>query len=175
MNKIVIIGSGGAGKSTLACRLGGVLGIEVIHLDRLYWQPGWIATPQEEWVDTVRELVSRDRWIIDGNYGASMETRLSASDTIIFLDFSRSACFRQIIKRWLRHRGSTRPDMTPGCCEKIDFEFARWIWQFPKRNRPFILGMIEKHSDGREVIMLRNQREVSDFLDRLRSVSALPA
>jgi len=83
MQRIVIIGCGGSGKSTLASRLAGLLGLPVQHLDQLYWRPGWVATPDPQWRSTVAELCGRPAWIIDGNYGGTMDVRLAAADTIV--------------------------------------------------------------------------------------------
>jgi adenylate kinase family enzyme len=94
MRRIMVIGSGGAGKSIFSRRLGDVLGIEVIHLDRLHWKPGWAETPKGEWAELVGQLVRGDEWIIDGNYGGTLEVRLGACDTVIFLDLPRRATRR---------------------------------------------------------------------------------
>src|SRR6266404_5200610 len=122
MKKILIIGSGGAGKSTFAARLGKVLELDVIHLDKLYWKPGWVETPKEEWKEIVEEIVKRDSWIIDGNYGGTREIRLRACDTVILLDTPRYICIYRILKRALLYRNRTRPDMGTSCREKLDLE-----------------------------------------------------
>ena len=85
MRKIIIIGSGGSGKSTLARKLGEMTRIPVFHLDALYWKPGWVPTPREEWNARVKALVNQDQWIIDGNYGGTLNIRMTEADTIIFL------------------------------------------------------------------------------------------
>ena len=99
MKKVVIIGSDGAGKSTLARRLGAATGIEVFHLDKLYWKPNWTKTPKDEWLKTVENLLCKDEWIMDGNFGGTMEIRLAACDTAIFLDFPRTVCTYCSFKR----------------------------------------------------------------------------
>jgi len=96
MTKIAVIGSPGAGKSTLARQLGQVLGSEVFHLDAFYWKPGWVETPKEEWVEIQKKLVTKDSWIIDGNYGSTIEIRLQAAEVIIFLDLPRSVCLWRV-------------------------------------------------------------------------------
>ena len=114
MKKVLVIGSGGAGKSTFATRLGELLGIEVIHLDQFYWRPGWVETPKSEWLETVERLVRKDSWIIDGNYSGSLEIRLAACDTVIFLDIARSVCVWRLLKRVVRYRKKNRQDMAEG-------------------------------------------------------------
>src|SRR4028119_1383871 len=114
MKKVLVIGSGGAGKSTFARRLGEILRREVIHLDALYWHAGWIETPKPEWAERVAELVKRDEWIMDGNYSGTFDIRIKACDTLIFLDMPRLVCLRRVVKRWLDYRHRTRPDMAAG-------------------------------------------------------------
>jgi adenylate kinase family enzyme len=168
MKRIVVIGSGGAGKSTLARQIGEVLGIEVFHLDALHWKPGWAETPKDEWKVVVEDLVKGDSWIIDGNYGGTIEIRLDAADTVVFMDFPRGICLWQAVKRVLQYRGKTRPDMGPECPERIEWEFAKWIWRFPTDSRPTILKRIEEHCAGKRVITLRSRRDVKAFLNDLQ-------
>ena len=99
MKKIIIIGSGGAGKSTFARRLGEILNIEVLHLDKLYWQPNWTEPSKIEWQKTVEEMLIQDAWIMDGNFGGTMEMRIEASDTVILLDLPRTVCLYRVLKR----------------------------------------------------------------------------
>ncbi|HEX9059788.1 MAG TPA: DNA topology modulation protein [Clostridia bacterium] len=168
MKKIMIIGSGGAGKSTLARELGKILKIEVFHLDSIHWNPGWVETPFSEWKMIIDTLVKKEEWIIDGNYGDStMKTRLQAADTIIFMDLPRVVCLFRIIKRRIQNIGKVRPDMGKGCPEKIDWSFIKWIWTYPESKRPEILNKIKKYSEGKKVILLHNSKEVNQFIKRL--------
>ncbi|HEY0459516.1 MAG TPA: DNA topology modulation protein [Pyrinomonadaceae bacterium] len=169
MKRILIIGSGGAGKSTLALRLGETIGIEVVHLDRIHWKPGWTESPKDKFRDDVEEILKKERWIMDGNYGGTMEMRLKACDTVIFLDFPRPVCLYRVIKRRLTYRGTHRPDMTEGCHEKIDFEFLHWIWTFPTRAKSEIEERLKKIGSDKTIIRLRSPREVKDFLASVKS------
>ena len=164
-NKIMIIGSAGSGKSTLARQLGIRTGLPVIHLDKEFWQSGWIMTPREEWIEKQNRLLTGDEWIVDGNYGGTMDVRLERADSVIFLDFNRMICLYGILKRWLLHIGKTRPDMPEGCPEKIDMEFIKWVWDFPKRSRPHIVERLEQHKEE-AVIIMKNRKEVRRFLEQ---------
>src|SRR5699024_1821495 len=104
MKKIILIGSGGAGKSTLARQLGAALQIEVIHLDALFWKPNWTPVQREKQVEIQKELVNKEEWIIDGNYGGTIDIRLQAADTIIFLDIPRTICVYRAFKRMIQYR-----------------------------------------------------------------------
>jgi adenylate kinase family enzyme len=86
---VLVIGPGGAGKSTVAKRLGRILSLEVIHLDKFYWKPGWIEAPKEEWDVPIERLLAGESWIMDGNYSRTLERRLKSADTVVFLDFAR--------------------------------------------------------------------------------------
>jgi adenylate kinase family enzyme len=114
MKKVLIIGPGGAGKSTIARRLGELLKIEVFHPDRHYWQPGWVEPPKTSGKQESSSYLV-ESWIIDGNYSGTLPTRLQACDTVIFLDLSRVLCVWRIIRRRLTYRKVNRPDMAEGC------------------------------------------------------------
>jgi len=167
MKKIAIIGSGGSGKSTLARRLGEFLKIEVFHLDALFWKPGWVGTSKDEQKLVQSELVEHESWIFDGNYGGTMEIRLNNADTIIFLDMPRTICAYRVIKRRLQYRNKTRPDMGEGCEEKLDLEFLKWVWEYPKTKKPVIMKKLESLSIEKEIIILTNPSEVEQFLNRI--------
>ena len=168
MKKIAIIGSSGAGKSHLARAIGEILNLEVIHLDKEFWQPGWNEMPKDEWGSRVEWLVARDAWIIDGNFGGTMEIRIAAADMIIFLDLPRSLCVWRTLKRVATYRQGTRPDMAEGCHEKLDLKFLKWIWDFPSQTRPRILERLNRAEKEKTIVRLRNQIEVSKFLEDLK-------
>ena len=164
MKRILVIGSGGAGKSTVARRLGQLLDLEVNHLDKFYWKPGWVESPRDEWQQTVTELVNRDSWIIDGNYSGTLELRMQRSDTIVFLDMPRLLCLWRIVKRNLRYRHGGRPDITEGCLERLNFEFVRWVWNYSRRSRPKVVKLIREYAKEKRVIWLRSNADVERFL-----------
>lgn len=164
MKRILIIGSGGAGKSTLAKRLGKKTGIEVVHLDALFWNPGWVRTEKEEWLEIVRQAIEKDSWIIDGNFGGTLEMRARAADTIIFLDMPRLFCIYRIFKRWIIYRNTNRPDMAPGCNEKVDWEFFMWVWDYPNRSKPEKERVLNRYGREKTIIRLRSNREIEEFI-----------
>jgi adenylate kinase family enzyme len=164
MRKVLVIGSGGAGKSTFAKRLGQLLDIEVVHLDSLYWKSGWVETPKAVWAERVAELVRRDAWIMDGNYSGTLDIRFKACDTLIFLDMPRFVCYWRVLKRLVVYRGRTRPDMAAGCNEKIDWEFILWLWNYPKKQRPKALELMREHAASKRMIRLRSPAEAEQFL-----------
>ena len=169
MRKVMVIGSAGAGKSTFSTSLGEILDLPVYHLDSIFWQPGWVKTEREDWARTQEALVSGDAWILDGNYGSTLEIRVRACDTVIFLAYSRWLCLARVIKRWLRWRGRTRPDLNSGCVEYMpDWEFLTWIWGYPKTSAPRVLGLLEKYREGRQVFVIESPRELERFVRRVK-------
>jgi len=164
MQRVVILGSGGSGKSTLARRLGEATGLPVIHLDAHYWRPGWVETPAGEWEGRVRDLAAGERWIIDGNYSHTLDVRLSAADTIVFLDLPRARCLWRVLSRVVRYAGRTRPDMAAGCPERLEWPFLLWVWNYPVRSRPRVLDAIDRHRGRCAVHVLRSPARVRQFL-----------
>jgi adenylate kinase family enzyme len=169
MKKFLIIGSGGAGKSTLSRQFGNILNLEVIHLDSLYWHPGWVETPKPEWRQIVQELIERESWIMDGNYGGTMDIRLLAADTIIFFDFPGFLCLWRVIKRGWQYAGKTRPDMGLDCPERLDWEFLKWVWTYPRDRRPAILEKLNQLATDKKVIILRSPSQVKQLLQNISS------
>lgn len=166
MKKVIVIGSGGAGKSTFSRRLGEKLGIPVVHLDKLFWHPNWTRTPEGEWVEIVRREVARDEWIMDGNFGVTREMRLQACDTVIFLDMPRWLCLYRVLKRTILYHKDTRPDMAEGCDERFDTEFIRWVWNYPNAGRKRVTMELERFPN-KNVIVLRSTGEIESFLQNL--------
>jgi adenylate kinase family enzyme len=167
VKRVAVIGAGGAGKSMFARELGERTALPVIHLDRLFWKPGWVPMPEEEWRVVHGELLQADHWIIDGNYGGEMEPRLAAADTVVFLDLPRLVCVWGALQRHWRHRGGGRPDMVPGQRERIDLKFLWWIFRYPDTRRPGVLARLAKLPSTTQVIRIRSRRAAREVLDRL--------
>ena len=165
MKRVMIVGPSGAGKSTLARKLGEALALPVVHLDKLYWQPGWVEPPPEAFRAVALEAAHGDSWVIDGNYfnpGAGQE-RLAACDTIVFMDFPRRVCLWQVFRRIVGTYGRVRSDMGEGCPEQFDWEFIKWVWGIPRR-RPSLVALVEAQRAKKRVIVLRRRRQVERFL-----------
>ncbi len=171
MKRILIIGSPGAGKSTLAVQLGKLIHLPVIHLDKEFWQPGWVEMPKDKWRGRVGELASGDEWIIDGTYDSSLEIRLLRADTVIFLDFPRYICFWRILKRITFSWGQVRFDMAQGCPEKLDIPFIKWVWNFRRNNYPRMFEKIQKYFLNGNLIILRSKNDIDRFTQDQRYIS----
>lgn len=164
MNRIAVVGSGGAGKSTFAREVGRRTGLPVVHLDRCYWKPGWVETPREEWAALQAELFNDgdDRWVADGNYGGTFDVRFARADTVIVLALPRLTCLAGALRRSLANRG--RAVQAAGCPERVDFRFLRWIWRYENDSRPRLDAALDRHRSHLELIELRSRREVRAFL-----------
>lgn len=172
MSRVLVIGCGGAGKSTFAARLARRTGLPLIHLDAHFWKPGWVQSEREEWTRRVGRLLSADRWIMDGNYGSTLDLRLAACDTVFFLDLPRLHCLWRVIQRRIRYRHRTRPDMAPGCPEQVDAEFLLWIWNYSARQRPAILTRLADLRPDQRAIVLRSPKAVSRYIRRWSAQAA---
>lgn len=164
MKKILVIGSGGAGKSTFAKRLGEILKINVIHMDQQYWLPGWVEPPKPAWAARVDALCNRAAWIMDGNYSGTLERRLVACDAVVFLDLPPLICLWRVFKRLVKYHNTTRPDMGEGCRERFSFQFLLWVWSYRRRTRPKIVQLLKQHEGKIQIIWLRSSEEVEKYL-----------
>jgi adenylate kinase family enzyme len=166
MERIAVIGCGGSGKTTLSRRLGELLELPVIHIDDQYWREvdgARIESTPEQWRQRHRELVARDRWVIDGMKLGVLEERLAAASAVIFLDLPAVACLSGIARRWLRFRGRDRPEL--GVYVNVSWEFVRWVRSFRRRHRPRVLALLGAY-DG-HVVVLRRRRDVCRLLDQI--------
>lgn len=166
MERILIIGCSCSGKSRLARALGQKLGLPVVHLDQLWWERGWKNVTREEFDSRLAMALNMDRWIIDGNFSRTMPQRLQRCDTVIYLDFDRWECLLGLAQRLITSRGKVRPDMGPGCPERFDWEFVKWIWNFNRDNRSRNYTWLAQAKHARAVV-LKNRKAVESFLEQL--------
>jgi len=143
-------------------------GLPLIPLDRYYWKPGWVESEKDEWKSTVEKLVAGDEWIIDGNYGGTMEMRLNRADTVIWLDMPRFLCTYRVLKRTFLFRKRGRPDMPDGCDERFDWDFMKYVWNFPRDKNPLLEKRLERLGNQIEAHKFRQNSSVTGFLNRIR-------
>lgn len=168
MKKVAVIGSPGAGKSTFCKRLASATGLPLYHLDALYWKPGWVETPVAEWEAVQREVISGESWIIDGNYGRTLDIRLREADTVIWLQMPRWLCVWRACKRRLTNRDRVRSDMGEGCVERFGkdfFAFLLYIWRFPEQGARQIEARLQQCGPG-NLHILRGESDIEAFLSK---------
>lgn len=175
MMKIAVIGYSGSGKSILARRLGRHRNAKVLHLDTIHHLPGWKERELKSEKKIVADFLdSHSSWVIDGNYTKlSFERRMREADRIILLEFNRISSLFRILKRYRVYRGRRRPDMAPGCGEKIDGAFLWWILYAgrTKEKRAEFQAVKKMYPD--KTVVLRNQRQIDRFTERMKKDSAL--
>lgn len=163
--RILIVGCGGAGKSTLARQLGQKTGLPVVHLDRLWWLPGWVERDRAEFDALLAAEMNRPGWIIDGNYSRTFAWRLQRADLCLYLDFDVQTCLQGTRDRWQEYKGRTRPDMTDGCPERMDEEFEGWIRAFNTNTRPAMLYTMQQSGVPYKIFTTRAALQA--WLDKL--------
>ena len=164
----MVIGCCGAGKSTFSRKLHAITNIDIFHLDQYYWKPNWTETASEEWKKIVSDLAAKTNWIIDGNYGGTMDIGFKRADTIIYLDYPTSKCLWRVTKRIWKYHGQQRPDMPPGCNERFDLEFYHYVATFNIRKRKKTLKKLEALKSTKKVVVFNNDKQAEVFLNELQ-------
>ncbi len=174
MRKIVIIGPAGAGKSTLARELSKILDIEVFHLDRYFWQPGWKELPKKARIEKLQELVQKDKWIIEGSYFSTSDVRLQSCDTVIFLDMPLLLCLQRVLARRFNKQQQQRLDLPVGCKERLSPRYMVKLLLFPFIGRKTLVNKLDKVKRGKCKV-LRSRDEVAAFLNAQREFASVPS
>ncbi|MBX9797186.1 topology modulation protein [Sphingomonas sp.] len=163
--RVIVIGSSGAGKSTFARRLGAATGLPVTHIDQLFWQAGWVQRDKADYLARLQAVVAQDRWIIEGVNPSSLDLRLPRADLLIWLECHRLRCLWRVGRRVAKSYGRVRPDMAPGCPEQLpDLEFLRYIWTFGTAIAPRIEAAIDRHDMRARTVRLRGDRAAARWL-----------
>ncbi|GAB3206147.1 topology modulation protein [Marinactinospora thermotolerans] len=163
--RIVIIGCGGSGKTTLANRLAVGFGIPVTHLDAVYYDDEWNPLPQEEFAAVQEELVADPEWVIDGNYASTLPIRLRRATTVVFLDLPPLPCLWGIAQRRWRHGGGQ--DGRTGVYNRITWDFIRYVWNYRTTMRPRVRALIAEHAPHVEVHVATSRRAADRLARRI--------
>ena len=164
--RICILGNSGAGKSTLAAALGDVSGLPVVHLDRIFWNPGWIEAPEAEVRAAMTAAAENDAWIIDGNFKKTLPQRLEKADLVIYIDYNPIFCLWRVLWRMLRRK--IRPDMADGCTERFNPEFYGYVLRFNRQTRPQLLEMIARSAGNFDLAIIRRRKDLAELMRNLQ-------
>lgn len=159
MKRVLVIGPSGAGKSTFARALRDRTGLPLYYLDMLWHKPDKTTITREEFDAKLAEWLREERWIMDGDFCRTLETRLQACDTVFFLDYPLEVCLQGVESR----RGKAREDM-PWVEEEPDLEFLQWIRDFDSERRPKYLALLEQYGEGLEVHIFHSRAEADAYL-----------
>jgi adenylate kinase family enzyme len=161
----MIIGASGTGKSTLARKIGDRLDLPVVHLDRLFWNPGWKECPEPEFRARVASAAGAPAWVIDGNYSRTYDLRLPHAQALIWLDLARHVYFPRAIWRSILYLGRTRLDVGDNCPDRFDPSFIfDWVWNYPTRDRARTHAFVEGQRTEKQVIVLTTPAMVRKFV-----------
>ena len=158
MKKIIVIGCPGSGKSTFSKKLSEKTAIPIYHLDMMYWNEDKTTVNKNIFLERLGSVLQKDEWIIDGNYISTMEQRMLACDTVMFLDYPLEICLDGVKSR----QGKARSDM-PWIETEEDLEFIEFIKNFAKEQRPIIINLLEKYSD-KHIIIFNSRAEASEYI-----------
>ena len=166
MQRILVMGSSGSGKSTFALRLSAITGIPLVSLDALFWKPGWMPSDASEFEQRVTEAAHQPRWIMDGNFISSGagNLRRDLAAAIVWFDLPRRTCMTGILTRIATSYGRVRPEMAPGCPEKIDPEFFRYVWTYRRLQRPKLLRYFEGLRPEQALICFTDRAQADQYL-----------
>jgi adenylate kinase family enzyme len=170
MQRVLIVGPCGAGKSTLARALGTRLGLPVHHIDQLHWHPGWVEGTKDELRAKVAHIAAGPRWLIDGTYGGTLAERLPRADTIIYLDYPVRLCVARLFRRIWTWRGRSRPDMTENCPERFDLAFFWYVLRWNAGPGPRLEAGLQGHAD--KVVRLRSPAALDQWMAALPGAQA---
>ncbi len=162
MEKVIIIGCPGSGKSTFGRKLKSITGLPLYHLDMLFWNEDKTTVPREVFIGRVQAVMQKPAWIIDGNYGSSMEMRIKESDTVFFLDYPTEVCVEGIEAR----KGKPRSDMPWMNDDGTDKDFIEFVKKYNTESRPGVLELLKKYSD-KNIIVFKNRAEADKYLSLL--------
>lgn len=161
-NRISIIGGAGTGKTTLSNLLSEKYNIPVTHLDGIHHLKNWQVRDKAERDKIILDIVEKEKWIIDGTYKDTIKQRLEKSDLIIWLDYSTFAQIKGILKRFFKNPGKEKPEI-PGCNERLNWEFFKYVLKYRKKKRHHVVSAIEC-VDPSKVLVFTKQKDLNKWL-----------
>lgn len=166
MQRVLIVGTSGVGKTTLSMHLARITGLPVTHLDLLAWTAGWVRRPQDVFERELDDVLAQERWLVDGNYIKSLPERAGRADTLILIDLPLWQCLIRVFRRWWRNRGKQRHDLPDGCLEPLPWTFLKWVLSAPPSHQSIWLEVAAKNPELR-FVHLTSARQVDEYVQGL--------
>ncbi|MBQ4572668.1 MAG: adenylate kinase [Clostridia bacterium] len=163
MEKVIVIGCPGSGKTTFAEKLNKCTGLPLYYLDAIWHKPDKTHIPREEFDKRIFEIFNEDMWIIDGNYKRTIETRLKECDTVFLFDLTTDVCIQGATERI----GKGRYEL-PWLETELDPEFKQFIEEFPNDTLPYIYELLKKYKDEKQVIIFKSRKEADMFIEQYK-------
>ena len=164
MKKIIVIGCPGSGKTTFSEKLNRLTGIHLFHLDAIWHKVDKTHISRDDFDQRLGEILSRDSYIIDGNYSRTVERRIAACDTVFLFDLPTDVCLEGAVSRL----GKKRVDM-PWVDTELDPRFKDEIESFREENLPTVYGLLEKYGEGKQIVIFKSRAEADAFIDGINN------
>ncbi len=164
MNKAIVIGCPGSGKTTFAEKLSRCTGLPLYYLDAIWHKPDKTHIPREEFDERVKEIFATSEWIIDGNYKRTIELRLKQCDTVFLFDLPTEMCLQGVTERI----GKERYDL-PWLETELDPEFKSFIEDFPKDTLPRIYDLLDKYKKDKQIIIFKSREQADEYIEKIKT------
>ncbi|HEY2177059.1 MAG TPA: hypothetical protein VGH15_00630 [Caulobacteraceae bacterium] len=171
MRRIAIVGCSGGGKSTLARQVGARLGLPVIHMDTLFWKPGWVESDHDTFRAQVDAAAAGEQWVMEGGFITHSTARFARADTVIVIELPIWLCLWRAIVRMLVNFGRIRADLAPGCPERFDLPFYRYIWDYNRKTQPRMAAALAQYAPHVRLVRLASDKAKRTFLAGLQPLS----
>lgn len=145
--KIIIFGLPGSGKTTFANKLSEYTKVVVFHVDRHFFEKGWVERPKQLFFADIKKMLSKENWIIEGNGMSSLETRFKEADLAIYCDLPRLTCLFRVVYRFITTFGKHKPDGPDGSKNNISWSLIKYLWKFSKKYTPPIYKLKNSYPD----------------------------
>lgn len=168
MKRISVLGSPGAGKTTLSVKLAALTGLPVYHLDKYYLEkPEYWDGHNPEWLKFLNDIYKKDKWIIDGNYSKTFDERFEKSDLIIYLDVSKIGAYKGVVKRRIKYHNKVRPEMPEGWKENLDFYFLNQIWRYHSKSKKEAIESVLKPYQEK-IVIVKNKNDLNKLFQSIK-------
>jgi adenylate kinase family enzyme len=166
MQRVLVMGCSGSGKSTFATALAAKTGLPYVSIDALFWQPGWVEPDRGAFGEIMLREAEHTAWVMDGNYTShgGGEVRRQRADTVFWFDLPRRVCLTGVLTRAATTYGRVRPEMAPGCPERMDVGFLRWVWNYRRSHRPTQLAYLGALRPDQRLVTFTTRRQADRYL-----------